>query len=181
MEAGKYYHIYNRGNNKENIFKENKNYEFFLNQYDKYLTSNVNTYCYCLMSNHFHMFIQIKDEAESEEVIKAFKNFFISYAKAINKSYNRTGSLFQSKFKKKQIDNDYYFSMIVAYIHLNPVRAQIVKYPQDWNHSSYTSLLSEKPTKLSRKEVIDWFGNQEAFIQFHQSFLEESKARQILF
>lgn len=104
MEAGKVYHVYNRGNNKENIFFDNENYSFFLRQFDKYLSIRLDVLAYCLMPNHFHLLVRIK-EAEgmpeqeiSKAVTKSFKNFLISYAKAINKKYNRTGVLFQPKF-----------------------------------------------------------------------------------
>jgi REP element-mobilizing transposase RayT len=61
MEPGSYYHIFNRGNNREYIFREDANYRFFLERYKKYLTPHVNTYAYCLMSNHFHLLDRILD------------------------------------------------------------------------------------------------------------------------
>jgi putative transposase len=127
MDQGSFYHIYNRGNNKENIFFEEKNYQYFLKLFDKYLSPYVDVYAYCLMPNHFHFLIRIKEmnikqtsevfktsEVLTKEITevggskkltpleKAFKDFFISYAKSINKAMNRTGSLFQSKFKKRK-------------------------------------------------------------------------------
>ncbi|MBE2224898.1 MAG: transposase [Anaerolineae bacterium] len=102
MEPGSYYHIYNRGNNQEVIFREDGNYRFFLQRYKKYLSSSVTTYAYCLMSNHFHFLDRINDEPQLQQVSsgkltcveKAFRDFFISYAKSFNKRYGRTGSLF---------------------------------------------------------------------------------------
>lgn len=183
MEASKYYHIYNRGVNRETIFKEPKNYLYFLDRYKHHLSAQVNTLCYCLMPNHFHFFVQMKDDTDDATVTKAFKNFFISYAKAINKGYDRIGSLFQNKFKKKEIDSDAYFSMIIAYLHLNPVRAGLVRQPKDWKFSSYQALISEGSTQVCRDEVLNWFGGKEAFVKFHQSFQakEKEKAKEILF
>lgn len=177
MEAGKYYHVYNRGVNREDIFKEDKNYDYFLERYGHYLANYVDTLCYCLMPNHFHLFVRIKNQVETHEVIKAFKNFFISYAKAINKNYNRTGSLFQNKFKKKEIDSDSYFSMIIVYLHLNPVRAGLAKLPQDWKYSSYRALTGDKHTQICRNEVLDWFGGRNKFLEFHESFQAEEQVR----
>ena len=171
MEAGRFYHVFNRGVNRETIFKECKNYQYFLDRYRSYLSDHLNTFGYCLMPNHFHLFVQVREEHENTDaVIKAFKNFFISYAKAINRGYHRTGSLFQNNFKKKEIDRDSYFSMIIAYLHLNPVRAGLAKRPEDWKYSSYNALCSDKPTQICKNEVLEWFGGVDAFIKFHQSF-----------
>ncbi|WP_421895192.1 transposase [Marinoscillum sp.] len=181
MESGAYYHVYNRGVNRETIFKEAKNYPYFLLKYDQYLSPVVDTFCYCLMPNHFHFFVRIKEDCEDGAVIKAFKDFFISYAKSINKGYDRTGSLFQSKFKKKEIDSDAYYSMIIAYIHLNPLRASLVSSIADWKYSSYPAIVSHAPTKVCRKEVIEWFGGHKAFVDFHQSFDDGSEAKSVLY
>ncbi|MCK5079539.1 MAG: transposase, partial [Bacteroidales bacterium] len=64
LECGKYYHIYNRGNNYENIFNENSDYKHFLNIYDVYISPIADTYAWCLMKNHFHILVRIKEEKE---------------------------------------------------------------------------------------------------------------------
>jgi len=61
LQPGKYYHIYNRGNNKEILFRETGNYEYFLRLYDKYISPIAQTYAWCLMPNHFHLLIQVKE------------------------------------------------------------------------------------------------------------------------
>jgi REP element-mobilizing transposase RayT len=181
MEAGKYYHIYNRGVNRETIFKEGKNYSYFLERYKHHCSLLVETLCYCLMPNHFHLFVRLKDDTNYETVTKGFKDFFISYAKSINKSYDRTGSLFQNKYKKKEIDREAYFSMIIAYLHLNPVSSGLVKFPDDWKFSSYKSLITEGPTQLCREQVLEWFGGKESFIEFHQLFQDEDETKPLLY
>ncbi len=113
MEPGSYYHIYNRGNNREIIFREDENYRFFLLRYKKYLAAYVTTHAYCLMPNHFHFLDRINDDKSLAQrtsgkltpLEKAFRDFFISYAKSFNKRYGRTGSLFQYKFKRKLADD----------------------------------------------------------------------------
>ncbi|MGI9544998.1 MAG: transposase [Cyclobacteriaceae bacterium] len=192
MEEGEYYHIFNRGVNREEIFKEERNYEFFLRRYQYYLRDYLETYAYCLMPNHFHLLVRIKEPEPAKDLRgfrnlvglkpagvekqglapldKAFKNFFTSYAKAINKAYDRTGSLFQNRFKKKLVEDDSYFSSLVAYIHLNPVNARLCKEPEDWPYSSYNSFLgdSNQIVPVEKKEVFDWFGDKEEFINFHK-------------
>ena len=182
MEEDKYYHIFNRGNNRENIFKEQENYFYFLKQYEKYLSSVVDTYAYCLMPNHFHFLVRIKNQlpmtskvSKTFEVMgrrltpveKAFKDFFISYAKSINKRYSRTGSLFQYKFKRKPIDDEQYLKRVVLYIHQNPVAAGFCEQPYQWEFSSYNTILGDFTTMLKRDEVIDFFDDKENFKYCH--------------
>ncbi len=191
MEEEKFYHIFNRGNNRENIFKEEENYYYFLKQYKKYLLNSVDTYAYCLMPNHFHLLVRIKKFETSKAtnqttkvlktfessprltpVEKAFRDFFISYAKSINKKYQRTGSLFQYKFKRKEINDEMYLKNLILYIHQNPVAADFCEQPHEWKFSSYNSIVSNSPTNLKRNEVIDWFNDKENFKYCHNSFVE---------
>jgi len=187
-----YYHIYNRGINKAQIFFENKNYDYFLKKYFKYMSSHSDLYSYCLMPNHFHFLLRIVKDEEMNfanasntkaltPVEKAFRDFFSSYAKAINKAYVRTGALFQARFKRKFISNEDYLARLVAYIHLNPVRAGLCKCPSEWKFSSYNILLSNNYTKLKRTEVIDWFGDKETFMEFHKVYSSYEKDEEFLF
>ena len=206
MEQGSFYHIYNRGNNKQDIFFEEKNYDLFLKNFDKYLSSFIDVYAYCLMPNHFHFLIKIK-EFQTPEVVsnqtsevfktsevltrgskkltpeeKAFKDFFISYAKSINKAYNRTGSLFQAKFKKKEITDNSYFTAIIQYIHANPLKAKLCHTYDEYKYSSYKAITDTGITKIKRAEVLEWFGNKKVFIKVHvERKLEIEKIEQFIF
>lgn len=181
MESGKYYHVYNRSVNRENLFKEPRNYPFFLDKYRAYCSKHLDTLSYCLMPTHFHLLVRVKIGQESNSIHNAFKNLFISYAKAINKGYDRTGSLFQNRYKRKEIDSDSYLSTIIAYIHLNPIRANLAKQPEDWKYSSYQAFVSDQPTQISKDEVLEWFGGVDQFIQFHNDFRSVDEARKQLF
>jgi REP element-mobilizing transposase RayT len=178
MEEEKFYHIFNRGNNRENIFKEEENYHYFLKQYEKYLSGVVDTYAYCLMPNHFHFLVKIKGIKSIETpsrltpVEKGFKDFFISYAKSINKRYNRVGSLFQYKFKRKVIENDKYLRNLVLYIHQNPIEAGFCNEPKEWKFSSYNSILANSSPLVKKQEVIDWFEDKENFKYCHKALVE---------
>jgi putative transposase len=168
---GEMYHIYNRGNNRESIFKEHKNYAHFLNLWKTHIYPVAGCYAYSLLPNHFHFLIktlEMENEANAEKKIQqAFSNFFNAYCKSINHAYNRTGSLFQERFGRKMIDADDYFSQIVWYIHSNAQKHQITDDFTGYPYSSYQSLLSEKSTSLYREDVLEWFGNKEQFIKFH--------------
>ncbi|MES2428480.1 MAG: transposase [Bacteroidota bacterium] len=164
------YHIYNRGNNKDLIFFEEDNYVYFLNQFKKYVSPFCEVYTYCLMPNHFHFFIGVND---SDLFEKSIKNFFISYSKAINKRYNRVGSLFQGRYKVSEITSDSYYTTIITYIHQNPVAARLVTKMEDYKYSSYNAYLSDKNTLVNKKEVLEWFGGLNSFIDHHLSVVNE--------
>jgi putative transposase len=183
LEEGKFYHIYNRGINGEDLFREERNYYYFLEQYAKYVAPVVDTYAYCLLRNHFHLLVKIKDFNDPNEglaelmqrqkweqypdAIKQFSHFFNSYAQSINSAYNRTGGLFESPFRRKIIEHERYFSQLVTYIHSNPQKHGFVKDFRDYPYSSFWSHLSKKETKLKRENVIEWFGNEEQYLRIH--------------
>ena|ERR1700733_2116027 len=168
--ADTYYHVYNRGNNKDLIFFEDENYRYFLAQFKKYVAPFCDVFAYCLMPNHFHFFLKVNDEVLFE---KGIKNFFISYSKAINKKYDRVGSLFQGRYKVSEITSESYFTRIITYIHQNPVVAGIVKNMEDYKYSSYVAYLSGKETIIKREDVIDWFGGLEGFVEDHKIIIED--------
>ena len=112
---------------------------------------------------------------------QAYSNLFNAYAKAINKSYGRTGSLFENKFKRKHIDTNTYFVNLVAYIHQNPQHHGFVNDFRTWKWSSYDGLLANGNTKLQKDEVIDWFGNRQEFINFHYTPADENLIKELLF
>ena len=117
-----FHHLYNRGANKQPIFFEKANYIYFLKRLryykDKY---EIELLAYCLMPNHFHLFVrQLKEEFSITEFISALLN---SYTKSINKNYKRSGTLFEGKTKSKQILDDTYFKWVIKYILENPVKA----------------------------------------------------------
>ena len=172
LQSGCYYHIYNRGNNKENIFREPRNYDYFLVLWKKYIEPIALAFVYSLQPNHFHFLIFIKENATESKISKAFSNYFNAYAKSFNKAYNRTGSLFQERFGRKYISDEKYFTEIIFYIHTNSQKHGITEDFTKYHYSSYLSLLSDKPTLLQRKEVIDWFGDKKEFINFHKGNME---------
>lgn len=106
LEPGGTYHIFNRGNNKEDIFREAVNYDYFLQLLKKYIIPIADVYAYCLLKNHFHFLLRIKDAQDlppkfCERPHLAFSHLFNAYTKAINKRYGRSGSLFQEHIKRK--------------------------------------------------------------------------------
>ena len=179
-----YYHIYNRGNNRENLFWEEENYEFFLRQYKKYISPLADTFAYCLLRNHFHFLIRVKPDVACEvateslarphrtpqastDPSRAFSNFFNSYAKSMNTIYGRTGSLFQERFRRKEIMGAVSLRAVVRYIHINPQKHRFVTDFRRYKHSSYRILTSDETSFLMHAEVLKLFGGKEAFEAFH--------------
>jgi REP element-mobilizing transposase RayT len=182
--AGNYYHIYNKGNNGENIFFDNDNYYHFLKLYAKYINPIADTYAWCLLKNQFHIAVRIKTREEISEndltyttvekpkiidASKQFSHFLNAYTQAINKKHKRTGKIFQSKFKRKLIDSEEYLKNIIYYIHHNPVHHGFCKSMNLYPWSSYETIVSTKNTNLKRNEVVDMFGNISNFIEYHNS------------
>lgn len=160
-----FYHIYNRGNNGDNIFKEEENYIYFLGLVEKYLIDKVSIYAYCLMKNHYHILLRIEDE---ERITQSLSNLFNAYAKAFNKATNRTGSLFEKHFKRIKVNSEDYLKALVVYIHLNPQYHQFVRNFSDYSYSSYRTLISDNTnTFLNKAEVIELFGDRDNFIFVH--------------
>ena len=172
LEAGVIYHFYNRGNNHENIFIEERNYEYFLKLLKKYIVPISEVYAYCLLKNHFHIALRIKEKEEiptqyQEKIHLPFSNLFNTYTKSINKAYQRTGSLFQEHPQRNRVENEDYLRQLIVYIHLNPLKHKFYDRFYNYKHSSYQSYLSEKETNLDKEYIIDLFGGKENFIAFH--------------
>ncbi|HOT88389.1 MAG TPA: transposase [Bacteroidales bacterium] len=189
LEPGKFYHVYNRGNNRENLFYNNGNYEYFLRKYDNYLTDYIDTFAFCLLPNHFHLLVRIKDKDLSgfknltgleKRISKQFSNLFNSYAKSINIQQKRVGSLFQRPFKRIEITTTDYLANLVFYIHANPQKHKIIDDFRMYPWSSYDRILKNKPSKLNKEEVLEWFSNKDYFIKYHEQKADIEKIKNMI-
>jgi REP element-mobilizing transposase RayT len=177
--ADQYYHIFNRGNNGETLFREQRNYPYFLRLYGQYIEPVAETYAYCLLNNHFHFLVRIKDW-QSSSPSRAFANLFSTYTKAFNRAYQRTGSLFEKPFKRNLVDSDRYFTCLVAYIHRNPQRHGFVDDFRDWPYSSYKAVLSAQPTRIQRERVLGWFDGRSGFKEAHLMEVSEATIQPLI-
>lgn len=178
IEYGKFYHVYNRGVNGENLFRDDENYRYFFKLYAKHIEPIADTFAWSLLRNHFHFLVRIKESQEilasptykklSSHPSKPFSNLFNAYAQAFNKRYQRTGTLFEKPFERRLVDSDLYFQTLVCYIHTNPVYHGFVPHFQEYTWTSYHTILSHAATKLQRDTVISWFSGKENFIYCHQ-------------
>lgn len=163
-----WYHIYNRGIDGAQLFFEQQNYEFFLKLLVQHVLGVAEIYAYCLLGNHFHLLARILERPQKKPHL-GFSHLFNSYAQAINKRYNRTGSLFERPFRRKLIVSEAYRARVLFYIHYNPVHHGFCDDFRNYPHSSYRAILSDLATHLKRAEVLEWFEGREGFIEFHHS------------
>jgi len=193
LVAGEYYHLYNRGHNRQDIFFERENYLFFLRRVRQYLlgedetskdfgelsravweTSEVYTtvVAYCLMPNHFHLLVRPHDD----DLSRRMQRFSISYTKAVNKRYSRVGALFQGQFQAVRVDHDEYLLHLSRYIHLNPVIAGLVRQPEVWEFSSYRDYIGLRQGTLPAPDVVlSQFPTTSAYRAFVESYQPADK------
>lgn len=179
-----FYHIFNHAVGSDNLFKSPDNFAFFLSRHEKYLSPVFKTYCYCLMPNHFHLLVRIRNEQSIMEVAKIEKdddfdyhkfimqqlsNCLNSYAKAFNKQHSRRGALFLDYTKRKQVNGNFHITNVINYIHQNPIHHGFCKKLETWPYSSYNTVIDGGPSFVERELLIDWFDGIENFISFHQN------------
>ncbi len=110
-----------------------------------------------------------------------FQRCFGSYAQAFNKQWNRTGSLFQKRFKRILVDSNAYLSWIIHYIHRNPIHHHFTDKYETWKFSSYNAIIRRHKTSVSRDFVINRFGSISQFVEFHNKNLDYSEIENYLF
>lgn len=161
------YHVFVRGINKEQIFNQKREKNYFKRMIrenkDEY---HVEIYSYCIMSNHSHLIIK----SEIEELSLFMSKILAKYAKYYNYKHNRNGHVFQNRFGSECIENEKYFWMCLRYIHLNPVKAGMVKKATRYKYSSMGEYLVDEPViihekalAMSKKSFLDF----DAFEKFH--------------
>jgi len=161
-----FYLVYNSGNNRERLFYTQRNYKYFLEKYDQYLSDFINTCSYCLIPQHFRLLV--KTPKKVDKISNQFRKLFITYSQSINIQENRIGSLFLKPFRRKRITNYNYLLNIISHIHNIPVHHKICNRMEDYQWSSYKTILSNSSTRSIKEEVIELFGCKEKFIQYHQ-------------
>lgn len=171
---GELYHVYNRGNNKRQIFFNEENYIFFLKKIRKWIAPNCDILCWCLMPNHFHLLLRANGSSIIElpsyggkpiqHLALNIGRTLSSYSSAINKQEGTSGSLFQQKTKAKLLSEikkqttsitlEQYTINSMHYIHQNPLRAGFVKRLEDWKYSSFRDYAGLRNGTLCKKDTL---------------------------
>ena len=177
--SGAVYHIINRGNAGENLYRSSRDREKFLSYLKKAAERfSIKVHTYCLMSNHFHILM----ETTHPNLSKSVQWINVSYAGYFNRKYNRNGHLFQGRFKSILVDADSYLKQLSRYIHLNPVRAGLVDRPADYDWSSYNSFVGKKiaPEWLETHWLLSQFGRKrKEAIANYINFVETVDAKRL--
>jgi REP element-mobilizing transposase RayT len=174
IRSGHYYHLYNRGVNRQPIFFAQANWAFFIERMRHYFGPNwVEMVAYCLMPNHYHMLVCARCDDLGHRIMQPFT---VSYTKAINKQQDRVGPLFQGPFQARLVDEDRYLNHLSRYIHLNPVMAGLVNKPEQWIFSSYRDYVGlRKGTLPDPTIVMSQFPSAQAYVAYVRSYQPQNR------
>ena len=169
---GQYYHIYNRGVGRQPIFRERSNYYYVLGLLKLYSSAlDVAVIAYCLMPNHYHLLLRQGCE-ESAGLVP--QRVFNCYTKAFNKRYERTGTLFEGRYRAICVDKDGYLLHLCRYIHANPVKDALVSRFEDWPYSNYAEWIGTRFGALVDQTFVkEHFSEKQEYIQFVSDYLAE--------
>lgn len=183
---GSIFHIYNRGNNKENIFLSQEDYKAFLFRlglglgielknlekcpltslpHSRIRISTVDAksfklHAFCLMKNHFHLLVE---QCDDTPISKLISQLCTSYAMYVNKKYKRVGHVFQDRFKSVLIESNSQLMWVSAYIHMNPVKDGFATHPADYIWSSYQDFVSQRNLPISHTQFLKSVFGQKNF------------------
>jgi REP element-mobilizing transposase RayT len=197
FEPARFYHIYNRTNAGEDLFKDDENRRYFLKRLKHFSLGFFEIYAYSLLGNHFHVCISCHEREEVYDFLKEmdkrnltsfqnkfvenpnsiesfhnlishqFQRFFISYTAAFNRYTKRKGSLLCKPFRRALIKSDSKLSYVFYYIHHNARKHKLVKHSNQHKWNSYEEILNN--SKIVNVDfVLKWFGGIKHFIEFHK-------------
>ena len=168
---GHFYHIYNRGVNKSTIFFNSANYEYCLSLIKKYQARyGITVIAYCLMPNHYHLLVRQDGEIP---VYRFINSIFNSYVQAVNRQRNRKGTLFEGRYQYVHVDREEYLIHLCRYIHINPVKANLVSGPADWEYSNYREWINLRKRDLKDENFInDFFHSPQEYWAFCEDYHE---------
>ncbi|MDR3490496.1 MAG: transposase [Gammaproteobacteria bacterium] len=157
--SGAFYHVMLRGNGGEDIFFDNDDRTKFLSLINEGVNRfNFRVHGFCLMTNHVHLALQVGEIPLSNII----QNISFRYTRIMNKKRNKIGHLFQGRYKALIVDADNYLLKLIQYIHLNPVRANMVINPGDYRWSSHNAYLKLSYFSwLTTSYVLRYFSTDE--------------------
>ena len=145
-----YYHIYNKAVADNLLFIEDRNYIFFISRIQKYLLDSADVLAYCLMPNHYHLIVRIKNPGFPASMHK----LALSYVVSFNNFYDRKGHLFSGPYQRKHVEDLKYLLHLSRYIHLNPVKAKLVPNAEEWRFSSYQEYIGLADPDFVNQSII---------------------------
>lgn len=199
LVTGGYYHIFNRGSDKRDIYLLPRDYDRFQKtfyyyqfsgpkpRFSKYTKGNlfkpilsgkfVEILCFALMPNHFHFLVKQLAENGASRFMSQLCN---SYTKYFNTKHRRIGPLLQGAFKAVSVDSDEQLMHVSRYIHLNPLVSGLVKLPQQYKWSSYSEYINNIPCYCSISEILSFFTSNVKYKEFTEDQIEYGTTLEIL-
>jgi REP element-mobilizing transposase RayT len=199
-EDYKYFHLFNRGCNRDLIFFKDAHYRLLLRKIKENCQRfNLRVIAYCLMPNHYHLMVGAPFAEPSESRGKGLmengnlssrlsegsyaisyfmQRVFSGYVQTVNLDMHRKGTLFESKYKSIYIDKEEYLLQLVRYIHVNPVLTGLCVNPENWDYSNCKEWLGLRNGTLFNREFYDsYFQTYEQYREFLYSYKEEKLIR----
>jgi len=173
-EKGHYYHSFNRGNNRQQIFHEESDYLYLIAIFKKNTRRfDVLIVAYCLMPNHYHLLLRQNGE---QPISRFIQSTFQSYAQRYNNRYERSGRLFENPRAPKHIAKVSYLFSVCRYIHRNPLEAGLVKQLVDWPYSNYPEFIGERKGNFYPGDLLEeWFASPIEYKKFVESENEDDR------
>jgi REP element-mobilizing transposase RayT len=172
--AGSYYHIYNRGANRNTIFVGDSDYwDFFHRLRINAVRYDATMIAYCLMPNHFHLLVRQESDKSAGLMVQCTCN---GYAQAFNRRRQHSGTLFQGRFQSLLVANDEYIRHLCRYIHTNPVKDGFALQPELWPYSDYVTWISQHTDgEVARSFILEFFGSRDRYRSFVAGWAERKR------
>ena len=162
---GAWHHVWQRGARREAIFMDDGHCLLFFKVLDRAASQlGLEIHAFALLPNHYHLLVRTPDGTLS----RCMQQIGAAYTQEMNGQYNWDGSLFRGRFKNQNVENESYLTELLAYIHLNPVRARLVRRPEEecWtSHQAYLGI-SNRPRWLVCDVLLEQFGGAKALSEF---------------
>ncbi|MBU2573968.1 MAG: transposase [Elusimicrobia bacterium] len=175
------YHVIARGNERHRIFRDDADREQFLSRLKLCMAgTDIKCLAWCLMSNHFHLLV-LRGERPLSELMRRLMTGYVSY---FNRRHTRAGHLFQNRYKSILCDADEYLKELVPYIHLNPVRSNIIKHIRElggYRWSGHLEVIGRIPaTIISRDKLLSYYAsNEREALRHYMQLLNDRAAKRI--
>ncbi|HEC29336.1 MAG TPA: transposase [Gammaproteobacteria bacterium] len=145
-------HIIQRGNNREPIFVDKQDYLFYLKCLQEAVKNHeLHVHAYVLMTNHVHLLASPQQESSTGKVMQSIGRRYVQY---FNYRYDRTGTLWEGRYKSTLIDSEQYLLICMRYIELNPVRANMVSHPKEYRWSSHRINALSEPGEWIKPHIV---------------------------
>lgn len=165
---GRLYHVYSRGNNRENLFRKAEDYHLFHSLMWEHVAPIAEIFAFSYLPNHFHLIAQWRDASDLPETYRdhpsqPISNWLNAFVRRTNRHRDRVGALFQRPFGRLAVKDEAHRHVLGVYVHINPERHGLVSSFREWPYSSLAELSGHDSTRLQRDVFFSWYGGRIGF------------------